>query len=69
MSQMGHVSEYPIICIMHYFGNSGHIQSMIAHMSLTEYFWKFRWKNCIVGMSWTCLIKGHVFNVPSIISH
>ena len=66
MSQMGHVSEFPI---MRYFGNSGRIQSMIAHMSLTEYFWKFRWKNCIVGMSWTCLIKGHVFNVPSIISH
>ena len=38
MSQMGHVSEYPI---MYYFGNPGHLQSMIAHMSLTEYFWKF----------------------------
>ena len=31
-----HDNEYPT---MHYFGNPRHIQSMIAYMILTEYFW------------------------------
>ena len=38
-SFIGHVNEYPT---MHYFGNPGHTQSMIAYMILTEYFWKFQ---------------------------
>ena len=36
--KIGHVHEYPT---MHHFGNPRHIQSMIAYMTLTEYFWKF----------------------------
>ena len=34
-SFIGHVNEYPT---MHYFGNLGSTQSMIAYMILTEYF-------------------------------
>ena len=38
---IGHVNEYPT---MHYIGNPGHTQSMIAY-NLTGYFWKFQWRN------------------------
>mgnify|MGYP001801787920 CR=1 FL=1 len=37
MWSIEHVNEYPT---MHYFETPGHTQSMIAHMILTEYFWK-----------------------------
>ena len=38
---IGHVNEYPT---MQYYGNPRHIESIVAYMSLTEYFWKFQWK-------------------------
>ena len=47
---IGHVNEYP--------RNSGHIQSMIAFLSLREYYWKFLLENSIVGMLSTCPIGG-----------
>ena len=50
---IGHVNEYPT---MHFCGNFSHTQSMIAYMILTEYFWKFQRKNCIVGILLTCPI-------------
>ena len=34
-----YVDEYPT---MHGFGNSRHTESMIAYISLTEYFWRFK---------------------------
>ena len=49
----GPVNEYPT---MHNFGNSRHTQSMIADMILTDYFWKFTLKSCLVGMLLTCPI-------------
>ena len=36
---LGRVDEYPT---MQHFGNPRHIQSMMAYMILTEYFWKFQ---------------------------
>ena len=47
--RIGHVKNYPTI---HYFGNPGHTQSMIASMTLlTEYFFgNSSIKGCIVGM-------------------
>ena len=50
----GHVNEYPT---MHNFGNPRHPLSMRAYMILTEYFWKFHSKTCIVGMLLTCPIE------------
>ena len=40
----GHVYEYPT---MHYFGIPRHTQSLIAYRLLTEYFWKFQYKNAL----------------------
>ena len=42
---------------MHYFGNPGHTQSMIVYMILSEYFWKFPVKNCIVRILLACPIR------------
>mgnify|MGYP001796296628 FL=1 len=36
---IGHINEYPK---MQYYGNPRHIESIIAYMCLTEYFWKFQ---------------------------
>ena len=42
-----------------YFGNPRHTQAIIAYMILTDYFWKFQRKNCIVGMLFTRLTYWH----------
>ena len=55
---LGHVNEYPTI---HYFTIPRHTQSIIAYKILTEYFWKCKLKNCIVGMLLTCPI--HHFGI------
>ena len=32
-------------------------------MILTEYFWTFQWKNCIVGMLLTCPVENILFKI------
>ena len=32
-------------------------QSMITYKIFTEYFWKFQWNNCVVGMFLACPIN------------
>ena len=53
IEKIGHVYEYPT---MHDIGISRHSQSMTACMILTEYFWEFKSKDCIVGMLLKSLI-------------
>ena len=51
------VNEYPT---MHYFGNRGHTQAMIAYMILLSFSGNSS-ENCIVGMLLTCPIIAACF--------
>ena len=54
---IGDVNAFPT---MHYFENPRHTQTIIAYMTLTEYFWRFQWggfKEIPVGMLLTCPIE------------
>ena len=62
MLRIERVHEYPT---MHYFADPRHIQSMIAYMIFTEYFWNFLERGSgAMGRAWVFQTRGPVCSIP-----